>query len=71
MLKIVNIRIVDVLFVPNMSPKGGGRCHTAIKPPKDSSMTYEESEDLSFLTSKLEERIKWFVRKVYLDNLKE
>lgn len=31
-----------------MPPKGGGISHTTIKPLEGSSITYEESEDLSF-----------------------
>ena len=53
-----------------MAAKGGGRIHTPIKPLEDSSLTYEESDDLSFQTSKLEELVKGFVRKVDLDDLK-
>ena len=32
--------------------------HTPLKPPKDSSPTYEEMEDISFRVSKLEDMIK-------------
>lgn len=51
-----------------MAPKGGGIIHTPIKPLEDSSLTYEESDDLSFRTSKLEELVKGF--KVDSDALK-
>lgn len=54
-----------------MEPKGGERIHTPIKPLEDSSMTHEESDDLYFCTSKLEELFKGFGRKVDLDDLKE
>ena len=43
---------------------------TPIKPPKGSSMTVVESEDLSFQTSKLQELVKGFVKKGDLDDLK-
>ena len=62
MIKIINIRIVGVYFVLQMAPKGGGRSHTLIKPLEDSSMAYDESEDLSFWVSKLEELIKGYVK---------
>ena len=52
-----------------MEPKGGGRCDTLIKPPEDSCMTYDKSEDLSFEVSKLEELIKWSTRIVDFDYL--
>ena len=54
-----------------MGNKSGGIIHTPIKPPKDSSMTYEESDELSFQTCKLEELVKGFARKADLDDLKE
>ena len=54
-----------------MEPKGGGRIHTPSKPPKDSSMAYDESEDLSYWMSKLEDLIKSFVRMIDLVNLEE
>ena len=52
-----------------MAPKGCRRSYTPIKPLEDSSMTYDESEDLSFQVSKLEEIIKMFVRTMDLANL--
>jgi hypothetical protein len=53
-----------------MAPKCGGRIHTLIKSPEYSSLTYEESDDLSFRMSKLEELVKGFDGKVDLDDLK-
>ena len=41
-----------------MSPKGSGKNHTPLKPPEDSSLTYDEIEDISFRVSKLEDMIK-------------
>ena len=51
-----------------MEPKCGGRNHTLIKPPKDSSITHKESDDLSLWASKLEELVKGFIGD--LDDLK-
>ena len=53
-----------------MEPKGGGRVQTLSKPLKDSSLTYGKRDDRSCQTSKLEELVKGFVRKVDLDDLK-
>ena len=52
-----------------MEPKCCGIFHTPIKPRKDSSLSYDESEDLSFQVSKLEDLIKGTVRMIYLVNL--
>ena len=41
-----------------MSPKGSGKNHTPLKPLEDLSLTYNESEDISFRVSKLEDMIK-------------
>jgi hypothetical protein len=41
-----------------MAQKGGGIIHTLVKPTEDSSMNYEESGNLYFWTSKLEELVK-------------
>ena len=54
-----------------MAPKGRRKIHTLIKPPKDSSLTYDESEDLYFMVSKLEDLIKGYVRMIDLVNLEE
>ena len=43
-------------------PKGSGKNHLPLKPPKDSSLTYEEVEDISFRVSKLEDMIKGNVK---------
>ena len=43
---------------------------TLVKPPDGSSMPIEESEDLSFWMSKLEELVKGFLKKGDLDYLK-
>ena len=45
-----------------MPPKGSGKNHTPLKPPKDSSSTYDEMEDISFRMSKLEDMIKGNVK---------
>ena len=45
-----------------MPPKGSGKNHTPLKPPEDSSPTYEEKEDISFRVSKLEDMIKGSVK---------
>ena len=42
--------------------KGSGNNHTPLKPPKDSSPTYDEMEDISFRVSKLEDMIKGNVK---------
>ena len=46
-----------------MPPKGSGNNHTPLKPPKDSSPTYDEMEDIYFRVSKLEDMIKGNVKK--------
>ena len=55
-----------------MEQKGGGKNHTPPKPLKDSSMTYDEGEDMNFQMSNLEQEIKEFddksMKQVYLDN---
>ena len=43
---------------------------TPVKPLEGSSMTIEESEELYFWMSKLEENVKGFVKKCDLDDLK-
>ena len=45
-----------------MAPKGGGKNHTLAKPLEDSSMTCEESEDLSFQMPSLRHQFKWLVK---------
>ena len=45
-----------------ITPKGSGKNHTPPKPPKDSSPTYDEMEDISFRVSKLEDIIKGNVK---------
>ena len=52
-----------------MAQKSGGIIHTLTKPPLDSSMTYDESENLYFWVSKLEYLIKGSMRMVNLINL--
>lgn len=55
-----------------MEPKGGGIIHSTTKRPKDSSMTYDESEDLSYRVSKLEDLIRGSnMRMIDLVNLEE
>ena len=58
-----------ILF--KITPKGCGKNHTPIKKPKDSSLTYDESEDLYFRVSKLEFMIKGYVKMIDLPNLEE
>ena len=41
--------------------------HTPAKSPEDSSMTYEESENMSFLLSQVESLVKGFVSKGELE----
>ena len=45
-----------------MSPKWSGKNPTPLKPLEDSSLTYEEMEDISFRVSKLEDMIKGNVK---------
>ena len=52
-----------------MDPKCGGNIHTPIKSPKDSSLTNNESEYLSFRVSKLEYLIKGSMRMIDLVNV--
>ena len=47
--------------------KGGGIVQTSYKPLKKSSMTHEESEDMSFWESQLEGLVRGFVSKGDLD----
>ena len=54
-----------------MAPKSGGRIHTPTKPLEDSSMTYDEEQDLYSQMSKLEQEIKGLVKMVDLTNLNE
>ena len=43
-------------------PKVSVNNHTPLKPPEDSSLTYDEMEDISFRVSKLEDMIKGNVK---------
>ena len=45
-----------------MKPKGSVKNHTPLKTLEDSSLTYEEMEDISFRLSKLEDMIKGNVK---------
>ena len=45
-----------------MPPKGSGNNHTPLKPPEDSSPTYDEMEDISFGVFNLEDMIKGNVK---------
>lgn len=54
-----------------MPPTNSGKNHTPLKPLEDSSLTYDESEDLSFRVSKLEDMIKESVKTIDLLNLKD
>lgn len=59
-----------MLLLFHMAPKCHSKNnHTPVKPLEDSSMTYDESEDLSFWISKLEQQIKGSTKIVDLDNL--
>ena len=54
-----------------MSPKGSGKNHTPLKPPEDSSLIYDESEDISFRVPKLEDMIKGMAIKDDIKGIKE
>ena len=41
-----------------MPPKGSGKNHTPLKPSEDSSLNYDENEDLTFQVYKLEDLLK-------------
>ena len=45
-----------------MPPKGSGKNPTPLKPPEDSSVTYDEMEEIYFRVSKLEDMIKGNVK---------
>ena len=45
-----------------MPPKGSGKNHTPLKPQEESSLTYNEMEDIYFKVSKLEDMIKGNVK---------
>ena len=51
--------------------KGGGIIYTLDKPLEDSPMTQEESEDLSFQVSQLEDLIKAYARIINLFNIED
>ena len=51
-------------------PKGSGNNQTPLKPTDDSSLTYDEIEDISFRVSKLEDMIKGNVKIVDIVKLK-
>ena len=50
------------MILLKIPPKGSGNNHTPLKPTEDSSMTYDEMEDISFRVSKLEDMIKGNVK---------
>ena len=50
------------MILLKIPPKWSGKNHTPLKPPGDSSLTYEEMEDISFRVSKLEDMIKGNVK---------
>ena len=62
---------IYIFFVSKIEPKGGRRSHTPIKPLEDSSMTYDESENLTFHVSKLENLIKGSMRMIDLVTYRE
>ena len=67
----MNPRCDIYLILFKFPPKGGGTNHTPLKSPEDSPLTYDESEDLSFLISKLEDMIKGCLKTIDLLNLEE
>ena len=50
------------MILLKIPPKGSGNNHTPLKPPEDSSPTYDEMEYISFRVSTLEEMIKQSVK---------
>ena len=60
---------MPIIIVP-MAQIGVGKNHTLAIPPKDSSMTYDEGEELFFWMSNLEQNIKESVKHIDLSNLK-
>jgi hypothetical protein len=54
-----------------MKLNGGGIIHTPTKPPKLSSMTYDQSEHLFYQVSEFKDLIKGSMRIVDLINLEE
>ena len=44
---------------------------TPMKPPEGSTMIHEESEDMSFRVSQLEENFKGMVKTLYLCNMEQ
>ena len=61
----------STLFLFKIPPKGTINDHTPLKPPEDSSPTYEEMEDISLRVSKLEDMIKGNVKIDYFDKLEK
>ena len=50
------------IYIVQNSTKRNWKNDTPLKPPKDSSLTYNEIEDISFKVSKLEDMIKGNVK---------
>ena len=63
---MVNHRVWDLFLLFKIPPKGSGKNHTPLKPPEESSLTYNEMEDIYFKVSKLEDMIKENVKIVTL-----
>ena len=56
-------------YIFSIAPKGGGKNYTLVKPLEDSSLTFEESEDILFQMSNLEQHIKGSMKQIDLANL--
>ena len=54
-----------------MPPMGSVKNHIPLKPLEDSSLTYNESKDISLRVSKLEDMIKGMASKDDLKGIKE
>ena len=63
MYAILNFEQKDLFVLFIIPPKGSGKIQTPLKPPNDSSPTYNEMEDISFRVSKLEDIIKGNVKR--------
>ena len=50
--------MIFIFLLFKIIPKWTGKNHAPLKPPEDSSLAYDESEDMSFRVSKLENMIK-------------
>ena len=54
-----------------MKPKGSGKNHTPLKPPEDSSPTYNKMEDISSRIEGIDEGYKTYIFILHVSTQKE